>query len=85
MIDYGGPNNRNTELINKFEDVEKPIVKSLLSYINDGSHSILDDLYISRDATANEKALNIFKQIFVKLGFKNHYNRMMNENDNEDK
>ena len=45
----------------------------------------MDDLYISRDATANEKALNIFKQIFVKLGFKNHYNRMMNENDNEDK
>lgn len=85
MIDYGGPNNRNTELINKFEDIEKPIVKSLLSYINDCSHSIMDDLYISRDATANEKALKIFKQIFVKLGFKNHYNRMMNENDDEDK
>ena len=85
MIDYGGPNNRNTELINKFEDIEKPIVKSLLSYINDGSHSIMDDLYISRDATANEKALKIFKQIFVKLGFKDHYNRMMNENDDEDK
>ena len=85
MIDYGGPNNRNAELINKFEDVEKPIVKSLLSYINDGSHSIMDDLYISRDATANEKALKIFKQIFIKLGFKDHYNRMMNENDDEDK
>ena len=85
MIDYGGPNNRNTELINKFEDIEKPIVKSLLSYINDGSHSIMDDLYISRDAAANENALKIFKQIFVKLGFKDHYNRMMNETEEEDK
>ena len=45
----------------------------------------MDDLYISRDATANENALKIFKQIFVKLGFKDHYNRMMNENDDEDK
>ncbi len=85
MVDYGGPNNRNTELINMFDDVDKPIVKSLLSYINDGSHSIMDDLYISRDAAANENALKIFKQIFIKLGFKDHYNRMMNETEEEDK
>ena len=85
MIDYGGPNNRNTDLINLFDDVEKPIVKSLLSYINDGSHSIMDDLYISRDEVANENALKIIKQIFIKLGFKDHYNRMMNEIDEDDK
>lgn len=85
MIDYGGPNNHNTELIKIFDDVDKPIVKSLLSYINDGSHTIMDDLYVSRDAIANENALRIFKQIFIKLGFKNHYNRMMNENNEEDK
>lgn len=80
MIDYGGPNNRNVELINMFDDADKVTVKSLLSYINDGSHSIMDDLYVSRDAASNENALKIFKQIFIKLGFKEHYNRMMNEN-----
>ena len=85
IIDFGGQNNSNKKLIKLFEDVDKPIIKSLQSYINDSSHSIIDDLYISRDATANENALKIFKQIFVKLGFKDHYNRMMNENDVEDK
>lgn len=85
MFGYGGPNNHNKKLINMFDDIEKPIVKSLLSYINDGSHSIMDDLCISRDASTNEKALRIFEQIFIKLGFQDHYNKMMNEKSKEDK
>ena len=72
-------------IIKMFDDIEKPIVKSLLSYINDGSHSIMDDLCISRDASTNEKALRIFEQIFIKLGFQDHYNKMMNEKSKEDK
>lgn len=78
-IGMGGPNNNNKDLIDKFEDKDKFVVKSLLSYINDGSHSIMDGLYVSQDEMANENAFNIFREIFVKLGFEDHYKMMMNE------
>lgn len=78
-IGMGGPNNNNLELINKFDDNDKIIVKSLLSYINDGSHSIMDGLYMAPDENANQNAFRIFKKIFVVLGQESHYNMMMHE------
>lgn len=78
-IGMGGPNNNNLDLINKFDDNDKLIVKSLLSYINDGSHSIMDGLYIAPDENANQNAFRIFKKIFVVLGQESHYKMMMHE------
>lgn len=78
-IGMGGPNNNNLELINKFDDNDKIIVKSLLSYINDGSHSIMDGLYMAPDENANQNAFRIFKKIFVVLGQESHYKMMMHE------
>jgi wobble nucleotide-excising tRNase len=83
-IGMGGPNNNNKELIKLFDDKDKYVVKSLLSYINDGSHSIMDGLYVSQDERANESAFNIFREIFVKLGFEDHYKMMMNEYDKDE-
>ncbi len=80
-IGMGGPNNNNLDLINKFDDKDKIVVKSLLSYINDGSHSIMDGLYMAPDENANQNAFRIFKKIFVELGQESHYNMMMHEED----
>lgn len=80
-IGMGGPNNNNLDLINKFDDNDKIVVKSLLSYINDGSHSIMDGLYMAPDENANQNAFRIFKKIFVELGQESHYNMMMHEED----
>ena len=80
-IGLGTPNNNNNHLINFFDGNDKLIVKSLLSYINDGSHSIMDGLYIANDELANEHTFNVFEQIFDKLGFSEHYKMMMNEID----
>lgn len=78
-IGMGGTNNNNLDLINKFDDNDKIIVKSLLSYINDGSHSLMDGLYMAPDENVNQNAFRIFKKIFVELGQESHYRMMMHE------
>lgn len=78
-IGNGNPNNRNKELINKFDEKDRLIVKSLLSFINDGSHSIMDGLYMAPDINLNQTAFRLFREIFKELGHINHYNMMMQE------
>ena len=80
-IGNGNPNNNNKELINSFDEKDRLLVKSLLSYVNDGSHTIMDGLYIVPDENLNQTAFKIFKQIFEKLGHKNHYMMMMQEDE----
>lgn len=80
-IGNGSPNNNNKELINSFDEKDRLLVKSLLSYINDGSHTIMDGLYIIPDENLNQTAFRVFKQIFEELGHINHYKMMMQEDD----
>lgn len=80
-IGNGSPNNNNKELINSFDEKDRLLVKFLLSYINDGSHTVMDGLYIVPDENLNQTAFEIFKQIFRKLGHLNHYKMMMQEDD----
>lgn len=61
----------------KFEGKEKLICKSLFSWVNDGSHSVLDDLYLSIDGNAVAIYLTVFQQIFEKCGHSAHYSMMM--------
>ena len=51
------------------------IVRSLISWINDGSHSAFDDLYYT--AVSNEEYLKAFRIIFEELGHIAHYKMMM--------
>lgn len=65
-------------LIEQFTSYEEQIIcKSLISWINDGSHSISDDLYIEIQDTSINKYLDIFKRIFEVSGHQGHYNMMM--------
>ena len=78
-IGTGNPNNHNKELINKFDEKDRLIVKSLLSFVNDGSHSIMDGLYMAPDINLNQNAFRLFREIFKELGHINHYKMMMQE------
>lgn len=70
------------KLIDGFETVEeKTIARSLLYWINDGSHSIPDDLYIDSFTDAVPKYKTVFKELFDKSGHKAHYNMMMGIDD----
>lgn len=69
----------NESLIKQFESKEEQeIFRSLICWVNDGSHNISDDLYIESGTESTDKYLKVFKDIFIKTGHENHYNMMMN-------
>jgi len=70
------------ECINLFEGEELLICKALISYINDGSHSIFEDLIVSFDDEDIDKYLRVFKMVFEKLHHIDHYNMMMKSGNN---
>lgn len=66
------------KIINSFDTTEdKMICRSLISWINDGSHSIPDDLFIDSYTDSVERYKRIFKEIFMKMDHKAHYDMMM--------
>lgn len=69
---------KDDDILNKFENAqEKEVCRSLVYWINDGSHCIQDDLYVEQESETIEKYMNVFALIFERLGHKNHYNMMM--------
>lgn len=67
------------ELILKFPTKEEQeICRSLISWINDGSHSINDDLFIELQDRTIEMYKKVFKDIFILTNHEGHYNMMMN-------
>lgn len=74
---------RDDELINKFPDYEsKEICRSLLSWINDGSHCMPDDLYVEALDDSLERYQEVFKKIFEYTNHIEHYNMMMGIKEN---
>lgn len=70
------------DLILKFKTKEEQeICRSLISWINDGSHSINDDLYVELQDRTIESYKNVFKEIFVLTDHEGHYKMMMNIKD----
>lgn len=68
------------DLINKFPTIpDQEICRSLICWINDGSHSIPDDLYVEHQETTNDKYFEVFKNIFTQMGHQEHFNMMMGE------
>jgi wobble nucleotide-excising tRNase len=67
------------DLILKFETKEEQeICRSLISWINDGSHSINDDLYVELQDRTIDVYKKVFKDIFLLTKHEGHYNMMMN-------
>ncbi|ELP2662263.1 AAA family ATPase, partial [Escherichia coli] len=58
---------------------EKIIFKSLVSWINDGSHFAGDDLYMNLDTESVQKYLIVFQKIFECSEHTAHYKMMMGE------
>lgn len=71
-------NKRDDFLIGKFEtQEEKEICRSLLSWVNEGSHTFSDDLYVEAPDGMIVKYLKVFKDIFKYTLNIGHYNMMM--------
>jgi wobble nucleotide-excising tRNase len=63
--------------INEFSGQDKLICKSLISCINEQSHTISDDYFMCIEDGDIEHYLLIFRQIFEKMNHISHYNMMM--------
>lgn len=73
-------NKRDESLINYFENPQdKEICRSLVSWINEGSHTIPDDLYLELPDQTIENYLRVFKDIFIHTKNEGHYNMMYGE------
>ena len=65
-------------IVGHFESVEEQMIcRSLFHWINDGSHSIPDDLYFDNDSASVDKYKEIFRRIFIVTNNEAHYNMMM--------
>lgn len=64
-------------LCEKFDGQEKLICRSLVSWVNDGSHFAHDDLYIAPDDAQVGAYLKVFEEVFKKSDHHAHYRMMM--------
>ncbi len=68
----------NDSLSEYFENIEeKQVFNSFISWFNDGSHGISDDLFVQRQDTSIETYLKVFENIFKVTGHEAHYKMMM--------
>ncbi len=66
------------DILSRISDTrEKEICRSLLSWVNDGSHCVPDDLHIIQHEDIIENYRNVFKKVFQLMGHIEHYNMMM--------
>lgn len=56
---------------------ERKICRSLLSWVNDGSHSFPDDIFVELSDEQLERQKAVFKKIFEKMNQLEHYKMMM--------
>ncbi len=67
------------QLCEKFDGKERPICRSLCSWVHDGSHYAHDDFYVSIDDSVVDNYLKVFRGIFEKSGHSAHYKMMMGD------
>lgn len=68
---------REEDIVNSFQNFEEQLIcRSLVSWINDGSHSMSDDLYVEQQDDSTDRYLKVFRNIFINTGHEAHYNMM---------
>ena len=71
---------KDDTIVDSFATIEeKMICRSLLSWINDGSHTIADDLYFDSYTDSIDRYKQVFKNVFINMGHEAHYKMMMHE------
>ena len=65
------------EICAKFDGNDKLVCKSLLSWVNDGSHFASDDIFVSTGGATVERYLKVFRAVFEKQDHMAHYKMMM--------
>jgi wobble nucleotide-excising tRNase len=72
-------NIKKDDMIDLFDGEERLVCQSLFSWVNDGSHHALDDLYVTQDQNMIQTYLNVFKKIFDESEHGSHYKMMVGD------
>jgi len=67
------------KLLDQFKGQDRLICRSLLSWVNAGSHQVLDDQYVTPSDVAIEAFLRVFEKIFEVSHHAGHYHMMMRD------
>jgi len=66
------------DLINSFNNIEEQeICRSMVCWINDGSHIIPDDLFLQSHDGSKDKYFAVFEKIFINTKHHEHFKMMM--------
>jgi len=68
---------QDDEIVRYFSGQQQMVARSLFSWANDGSHTILDQLEYSPSGVSTAVYLSVFADIFQKSGHGGHYRMMM--------
>ncbi|MET3697132.1 wobble nucleotide-excising tRNase [Bacillus oleivorans] len=68
-----------SEIVGKFPDEDKVVCNSLLSWANNGSHHVNDDLYVDSNQESNKAYFDVFRKIFVNSDHESHFKMMMED------
>jgi hypothetical protein len=63
-----------------FTGKDRQLFRSLFSWVNAGSHDVIEDLYASSDDFTIEHYQNVFKRVFEQTNHIGHYDMMMTRN-----
>ncbi|WP_194442796.1 AAA family ATPase [Pseudoalteromonas simplex] len=78
-------NIKKDDMIELFEGEERLICQSLFSWVNDGSHHAIDDLYVTQDIGVIDTYRKVFKKIFEASDHGAHYKMMTGVEGESDK
>jgi wobble nucleotide-excising tRNase len=67
------------EIIEEFPDEDKVVCNTLLSWANDGSHHVNDDLYVDSNQEQNKIYFEVFRRIFINSNHESHFNMMIGD------
>jgi wobble nucleotide-excising tRNase len=65
------------KIIDSFPEDEKIVCHTLLSWANDGSHHIYDDLFVDSNQELIQKYFTVFRKIFINTNHQSHFEMMM--------
>lgn len=71
------------EIVQYLEPAERPVLRSLFSWVNEGSHGVFENLHYSPSVTTQDIYLDVFKHVFVNSGHDAHYRMMMGIDESE--
>lgn len=68
------------EIVQYLDPTERPVLRSLFNWVNEGSHGVFENLHYSPSPTTQDMYLDVFKHVFDRSGHDAHYKMMMGAN-----